>query len=177
MGGTNYTYDNNGNMTARGAQSLTWDVENRPTAIAGSTFVYDGDGKRVKKTEGGQTTVYVNRFYEKVIGGDSTLYYYLGERLVALKKGTNLRYVSQDHLTGTSVMSDNTGTLVGTIKYAPFGSTRASSGTIDTDKKFTGQRLDATGLYYYGARYYDPEIGRFISADTVGPNLFNPQSR
>jgi len=36
---------------------------------------------------------------------------------------------------------------------------------MPTDKLFTGQRLDATGLYYYGGRYYDPTIGRFISAD------------
>jgi RHS repeat-associated protein len=45
------------------------------------------------------------------------------------------------------------------------------------EKKFTGQRLDsATGLYYYGAKYYDPEIGRFISADTIVPSVANPQS-
>jgi len=37
---------------------------------------------------------------------------------------------------------------------------------VPTDLQFTGQRLDATGLYYYNARYYNPEIGRFISADT-----------
>ncbi|MFC1937141.1 RHS repeat-associated core domain-containing protein [Chloroflexota bacterium] len=43
------------------------------------------------------------------------------------------------------------------------------SGSVPTDKKFTGQRLDGTGLYYYGARYYDPTIGRFISADTFVP--------
>ena len=43
---------------------------------------------------------------------------------------------------------------------------RNSTGTIATDKKFTGQRLDGTGLYYYNARYYDTSIGRFISADT-----------
>ena len=51
-----------------------------------------------------------------------------------------------------------------------------SSGTIPTDKKFTGQRLDDTGLYYNGARYYDPIIGRFISPDTVVPNVMNPQA-
>jgi RHS repeat-associated protein len=59
------------------------------------------------------------------------------------------------------------------IKYLPFGETR--SGTVPTDKQFTGQRLDGTGLYYYNARYYDPLTGRFISADTIIPNPMNPQ--
>ncbi|MEW6141997.1 MAG: RHS repeat-associated core domain-containing protein [Chloroflexota bacterium] len=57
------------------------------------------------------------------------------------------------------------GSSLGSIRFFPFGSTR--SGSVPTDKKFTGQRLDGTGLYFYGARYYDPVIGRFISADTV----------
>jgi RHS repeat-associated protein len=47
---------------------------------------------------------------------------------------------------------------------------------VPTDEKFTGQKLDSTGLYFYNARYYDPEIGRFISADPVGQTMFNPQS-
>jgi len=46
---------------------------------------------------------------------------------------------------------------------------------LGTDEKFTGQRLDGTGLYYYNARYYDPTIGRFISPDNVAPNYWNPQ--
>lgn len=47
---------------------------------------------------------------------------------------------------------------------------------MGTDRLFTGQRLDDTGLYYYGARYYDPTIGRFISADSIVPSIMNPQS-
>jgi RHS repeat-associated protein len=60
------------------------------------------------------------------------------------------------------------------MAYYPFGGTRA--GSIPTDKKFTGQRLDDMGLYYYGARYYDAEIGRFVSPDPTIPEGGNPQS-
>ncbi len=49
--------------------------------------------------------------------------------------------------------------------------------TAVTDYGFTGQKLDASdGLMYYGARYYDAALGRFISADTIVPNPANPQS-
>jgi RHS repeat-associated protein len=71
---------------------------------------------------------------------------------------------------------DTNGALTSTIKYFSFGSTRAATGPLPTDKLFTSQRLDSTGLYYYGARYYDPSIGRFISPDTIVPNPANPQS-
>jgi RHS repeat-associated protein len=50
------------------------------------------------------------------------------------------------------------------------------SGSVPTDILFTRQRLDDTGLYFYNARYYDPTIGRFISADTIIPNPANPQA-
>ena len=62
------------------------------------------------------------------------------------------------------------------MKYLPFGDCLESQGTLGTDKEFTGQRLDATELYYYNARYYDPQIGRFISADTEGIDYNNPQT-
>jgi RHS repeat-associated protein len=55
-------------------------------------------------------------------------------------------------------------------RYLPYGATR--SGGVGTDYQFTGQKLDSgTGLYYYGARYYDPVVGRFISADTVAATM------
>jgi RHS repeat-associated protein len=99
-----------------------------------------------------------------------------------MSENATLKYIHQacpersrrNHLSGTSLMTSANGTLLGTIKYTPFGETRA--GDVPTDKLFTGQRLDSTGLYYYGARYYDPTIGRFISADTIVPSPANPQS-
>jgi RHS repeat-associated protein len=163
-------------MTTRGSQTLTWDVENRVMSVnGGASFVYDGDGKRIKKTENGETILYINRYYEKnLTTGNTTTSYYLGDRLVAQKTGDVLRYIHQDSLSSTSVMTTSTGDLDSSIKYLPFGATR--SGSVSTDKKFTGKRLDGTGLYFYEARYYDPTIGRFTSPDTAAPDLMNPQS-
>ncbi|MBN1692598.1 MAG: hypothetical protein JW845_03485 [Dehalococcoidales bacterium] len=180
VGSMTYSYDANGNMITRGEQTLTWDAENRLIAVSGNGttafFICDSDGNRVKKLENGETTIYVNKYYEKnLTTGNVTTSYYLGGRLVATKENEVLRYVHQDHLTGTSLMTDNTGAQIGeTMKYLPFGETL--SGALPTDKKFTGQRLDATGLYCYGARYYDATIGRFTSADTVVQSYINPQS-
>ncbi len=163
-------------MTARGAQTITWDVENRPvTVTGGATFVYDGDGNRVKKTEGGQTVLYINQYYEKnITTGIVTTSYFLGGQLVATREGTTLRYVHQDSLGSTSTMSASDGTAISSISYFSFGLTR--TGSVNTTKEFTGQRLDSTGLYYYNARYYDPVIGRFISPDSTGQRLSDPQT-
>lgn len=158
VGETSYAYDDNGNMTTRDDQTITWDVENRPVSITDgedtSTFVYDGDGNRGKKIEGGETILYVNRYYEKnLTTSEVTTYYYLGDRVVAMRQDTTLEYIHQDHLSGTALVSDSSGEAVSSISYYPYGSTR--TGSVTTDKKFTGQRLDGTGLYYYNARYYD----------------------
>lgn len=46
-----------------------------------------------------------------------------------------------------------------------------------TDKLFTGQReITGLGIYYYGARFYSPRLGRFLSADTIVPGYSNPQN-
>jgi RHS repeat-associated protein len=96
--------------------------------------------------------------------------------LIAVRKGTTLSYILQDHLGSTSVTADSSGAAASTIAYLPFGSTRSSTSTQPTDRLFTSQILDTTGLYYYGARYYDPGIGRFISPDTVVQDFTNPQT-
>jgi RHS repeat-associated protein len=65
-------------------------------------------------------------------------------------------------------LTNETGDPVQSIAYAPFGETVLYSGIKDPKYQFTGQENDTqSGLYYYGARYYCPEIGRFIQPDTI----------
>ena len=54
--------------------------------------------------------------------------------------------------------------------YYAYGAERAASGTLQTDRTFTGQKSDSTGLLYYNARYYDPALGTFISPDSLVPD-------
>lgn len=92
---------------------------------------------------------------------------------------TRLIYHHADHLTGASVETDDTGTAIEVTDYYPYGSERLNSkvGRYNTPHKFTGKELDTdTGLYDYGARYYDPVLSRFLSIDPWSGNLEDPQS-
>jgi len=75
----------------------------------------------------------------------------------------------------------NSASLLASQLYSPYGASRYGSGTVSpyTNKGFTGQYNDpTTGLDYYGARYYDPVVGLFVSADTVWGDIegMNPYS-
>jgi RHS repeat-associated protein len=75
-------------------------------------------------------------------------------------------YLLADHLGSTNVVVDEDGDRVGELKYKAWGETRYASGSLGTDYRYTGQREEAgIGLYYYHARWYDPIVGRFLSAD------------
>jgi len=66
--------------------------------------------------------------------------------------------------------------IVQEYDYGPFGNTIDAQGYSENGYRFTGKETDfETGLIYFGARYYDPEVGRFITKDLVDPLLSNPQ--
>jgi RHS repeat-associated protein len=78
-----------------------------------------------------------------------------------------------DHLGSTRVVTDESANIVVNVSYEPFGK------PVTTGEEFylyNSKEFDETGLYYYGARYYDPEIGRFITRDLLAGQKVISQS-
>jgi RHS repeat-associated protein len=100
-----------------------------------------------------------------------------GGQRAAMPVGSSMLYwLLTDHLSSTAVTANSSGGRYGELRHKAWGKTRYTYGTTPTASKFTGQRLDdATGLYYYGVRYYDAALGRFVQADTLVPEPGNPQ--
>ena len=178
-----FDYDANGNMTKRNKglasqQTLVWDAENRLSQVQDNNgdlveqYWYDVDGARVKKVSGGTTTyTFFAQYEEEVTDGVTTTisHYSFGGLRIAVKRGSALYHLHGDHLGSTSLTMAGSAVEASRAYYA-YGSERAASGDLQTDRTFTGQKRDATGLLYYNARYYDPALGTFISPDSLVPN-------
>jgi RHS repeat-associated protein len=194
--GSQYTaaYDAAGNMTCRAPNSTTtcsgtqtgaqlsynnqgqlaeWQYQTSTDA-----YLYDGQGNRVAQQTvlGGvtTTTAYVGDIEEdtSVLNGATTktAYYYANGERFAMSVNGSISYLATDGLGSANVTLDAGGNVTASVLYAPYGLARYTSGTMPTDRGFTGQIADSnSGLDYYGARYYDPVAGQFASADTVLP--------
>ena len=73
-------------------------------------------------------------------------------------------------------LTDVQGQVIGTRRYTPFGAVEAGSGVL-SPFGFTGEPQDsATGLVYLRARYYSPALGRFLTPDSIVPDVLNGQA-
>ncbi len=99
--------------------------------------------------------------------------------------GGSIHWYHGDHLGSVNIITNSSGQQVELNEHKPFGSYSrheknpsvipAKAGI--SSPHFTGQRLDSTtGLYYFHARYYDPELGRFTQPDTIVQAPSDPQS-
>src|SRR5207245_10297535 len=119
-----------------------------------------------------QNLIYQGQYVMKDINSDGTTIEYLNGPGIDNKirqKGsstTTTYYFTQDHLGSTTALTGTTGKLVERITYDAHGN---SAGSTRTRYGFTGRERDSlTGLLYYRARFYDPQLGRFISEDPIG---------
>jgi RHS repeat-associated protein len=187
--GTTFSYDDNGNRTQKTKGLDTWmytyDHANRLTKIeknstAEGEYVYDGDGKRIQATENSVTTMYIysglKTLYEENTTGSAC--YIFGPtgtiaKRTTINQETHTYYYHTDHLGSTRLVTDESKTIVTAVRYHPFGET-----SIEGSEHFLfcGKEMDATSLYYFGARYYDSGIGRFLTRDPRKGVIQNPQS-
>ncbi len=197
-----YLYDQCGNMIVRragttGSQALEYDAENQLIRLseAGTVLVeyaYSASGQRLwKRKNQTDLQVWIGNLYEEK-GGKTLFHVFAGGQRICTFEPTSVLngganpssthvgyYYHQDQLGSSSVLSGNTGSQLEINAYYPFGRTQTATpqAVFKVSNQFTGQVKDEeTGLYYYNARYYDPELGRFIQADTIIPDLSNPQS-
>ncbi len=165
-----YQYDADGNMISGNGNTMTWDGEGNLVNVSGMTYVYDAEGTRVQKVNYPTTTTYVSDDYE-VTGGVATKYISLGGVQLARRVGTTTYWLHADHNGSIQVETNSSGTEVQRKNYTVTGGALSTSTTLAESRGYTAQRQDEIGLFYLHARYYDPELGRFISPDPTSPTL------
>ncbi len=102
------------------------------------------------------------------------LYYYAGGARVAMREvtsaGSTVSYLFGDHLGSTSITANSSGAYQTELRYKAWGENRFTSGTPPTKRQFTGQINDSyINLYWYGSRWYDPALSRWIQPDVIVP--------
>ncbi len=185
-----FEYDANGNLVKKetvASPIVTWlytyDLFNRLLKVAKdgqtvSEYMYDESGLRIKK-QGPNSAIYYafdtggNVLYEQEDRQYLSYIYIAGKHFARIDGNldnsiTKKYFYHTDHLGSTVLVTDEAGQQVYSSEYTPFGKQVSKEGELDRVAKFTGKDLDEdTGLYYFNARWYDQEIGRFISEDSV----------
>ncbi len=168
-----YTYDDNGSLTGDGTWTHTWNNRNQVSSSDDGTdsidFEYDEGGRRITKDDGTTATLYINKYYDKK-GADDVLYIYGGNLKLATINDSATAFNHLDHLSGSNISTDTNGDELELNDYYPYGQSRIDdrTGGYTNNYLYTGKELDReTDLYYYGARYYDPLLGRFVSVDPL----------
>ncbi len=186
-----YTYDDNGNLTAKtdkvtgvctgGVTAYGYDIGNKLIQIdfpdfTTATYRYDGLGRRIEKDVDGVITRYVYDGENILLEYDGTntllARYSHGQRRdkpFSVERGGQSFFYQADHQGSVTQITDAAGFVVNSYEYDSYGRIEASIEGIANPFTYTGREEDPeSGLYYYRARYYDPENGRFLSGDPLG---------
>lgn len=179
----NYVYNSNGNITQKtdgnGTTQYVWDYENRLKQVILPTgqmvnYKYDALGRRIERNiNGASWTRFTYDGLDVMLdqNSDGTSVTYLNGAGIdnKLRQTVNgqAQYFTNDHLGSTNALTDATGAVIASTNYDSFGN--ATNTSFPTRYQYTGREFDNfTGLHYYRARWYDANLGRFISEDPIG---------
>jgi len=198
-GQTAPTWNTDGGLHTFAGNTYVYDALQRLTEVdysGGKTlFSYDPLGRRVKKVDANASGQPLSTFSYHYDGSEvaveyqpsTTWTYYLGlglDQVVMRDSGSAKQWYYRDGHGSTSAVADNSGNVLEQYEYNAQGQFHifnasgtdiTSSGTaIANDLLYTGRNYDyETGNYFYRARYYNPELGRFISRDPLSGAEFS----
>ena len=179
------TYDDNGLLresldTVSGRiRHMEWTADHLPMSVRDysgrlTQYIYDGFGNLVQ--EGTPNTVtYFNPYASQSTNG-LTKNYFLGSRLIAVVSGGSRLWTYTDRSGTVRAAGDDSGRPLGFYDYKAFGEPFRFS-TAPRVERYDDMPVDfGNGLIPLGARFYDPKIARFLSADTIVPDVLNSQA-
>ena len=187
FGTESIAYDNMGNPTTYKGMSCTWEKGRQLKSIEDASnrieYEYDVKGIRTAKkiytpkdaTEPAQTTSYIyenGRLLRQIIESETIDFIYGAEGVMGFKAGT-AKYLYRKNLLGdVTEIYNESGEIVGKYNYSAYGEceTEVDTNGIATKNpiRYRGYYYDeGIGLYYLKSRYYDPEVGRFITIDDI----------
>ena len=182
--GITYNHDDNGNIDTQTGRDYSWDKHDMLTSISGdinAVYKYDGLGNRRTATIEDQS----RKFVLDVLGMSQVLmetdfsnnpqnYYVYGLGLISrIKPDGTTRYYHGDFRGSTVAITDAAQNVTHSYQYDAFGKTMHAVEEDENIFKFVGLhgvQEDFNGLHFMRARYYDPDIGRFLSEDPVWSN-------
>ncbi len=188
-GSLSFTYDDNGNRktsSASGGTTYSWNYENRLKSVSSASpsattqHIYDAFQNRISRVEGSDT----KRYVLDITGGMSqvlaetngsgviTAWYVYGLGLLSrIDASGNRHFYHYNNRGDTVALTDASGEITDSYAYDEYGKVANSTGTTENPFTFVGQfgvMDDGNDSYFMRARFYDSEVGRFLSEDSIG---------
>ena len=180
--GNAVNYDLDGNMLNNGATSFTYDSANRLITAGENSYTYNAEDVRISNLCDGVNTTYtydtnckLSKLLTKTANGVVTKYVY-GRGLIGEEVSSTFKTYHFDSRGSTVAITNASGNVTDTFAYDTYGKCISRTGTsvvIFGYNGCDGVVTDDNGLIYMRARYYSPEMKRFINADIIPGKLSN----
>ena len=178
--GNAVSYDLDGNMLSNSSLTCTYDSANRLLTAGGNTYTYNAEDVRIKNVHYGAEEKYtydtnckLSKMLTRTVGSTVTKYVY-GLGLISEETNNTAKVYHFDYRGSTVAITDVNGNISDTFAYDTYGKVISRVGSSDIIFCYNGRdgvATDTNGLFYMRARYYSPDMRRFINADIIAGEI------